>query len=221
MANIELSEISFINQIREPDVSSIFHVVWHSKECVLKYHSAEPSPADPPNRAIDPFKCESAAFARLHEHGLCNQGYVPRFCGLIEQINPGDWSPHLNNFLEDRLCPNALLLEYIPNLHPITLSNFSKKRAHQLHHILLEIYRAGIYHGDPYPRNMMVQEDEDRVLWVDFDRAQTLTPDSLQQYQVEWLEEEADMMDYFVKALTADARDGRIYRTWACYYEYV
>lgn len=48
---------------------------------------------------------------------------------------------------------------------------------------------------------MMVQEDEDRVLWVDFDRAQTLTPDSLQQYQVEWLEEEADMMDYFVKAL--------------------
>ncbi|PYI10662.1 hypothetical protein BO78DRAFT_359829 [Aspergillus sclerotiicarbonarius CBS 121057] len=220
MARIELSDISFIDQIRRSDVSSIFHTMWTGKECILKvYHATQPSPADPPNREIDPFKCESAAFARLCERGLCDQGYVPPFYGFVEQINPVDASPHLKDFLEGRSRPNAILLEYIPNLRPITLSNFSEKRAHKLYQILQAIHRAGIYHGDPYPRNMMVQEDTDRVLWIDFDRAQAFTPESLQRYQVKWLEEEADMMDYFVKALTADARDGGIYRTWACYYE--
>ncbi|RAL02623.1 uncharacterized protein BO80DRAFT_453838 [Aspergillus ibericus CBS 121593] len=187
MASIELAEISFINQIRKSDVSSIFHTAWRGERMHLESG-----------------KCESAAFARLSERGLCDKGSVPRFYGQVEQINPVDASPQLNDFLEDQLRPNAILLEYILNIRPIDLSNFAEKRAHKLHQILLEY-----------------TEDTDRVLWIDFDRAQTRTPDALQPNHVEWLEEEADMMDYFVKALAADARDGRIYRTWACYYEYV
>ncbi|PWY80849.1 hypothetical protein BO94DRAFT_602241 [Aspergillus sclerotioniger CBS 115572] len=116
-------------------------------------------------------------------------------------VHPLEWSPHLDDFLDDRLRPNAVLLEYIPNLCPIALSKFSENRVQQLHHILLEIHRAGIYHGDPYPRNMMVQEGSDRVLWIDFTYAQTLTPDSMQPYHVEWMKDEAGMMEYFLKAL--------------------
>ncbi|PWY76045.1 hypothetical protein BO94DRAFT_549357 [Aspergillus sclerotioniger CBS 115572] len=220
MTPILLLEISFIQEIKNSPFSCGFRVRWHEKECILNvYHSTEPSPADPPYREINLFKCESTAFMRLQERGLCNRGYVPEFYGLIEHIKPADHLPYLKDFLGDN--PNAILLEYVPDIRPISLAKFSRERSYKLRSILSEIHDAGIIHGDTYPRNIMVQESSDRVLWVDFDRAQTFTPQSMNQRHKNWLEEEADMMDYFVKALTLDAKNGRIYYTWLCYYEYV
>ncbi|PYI10983.1 hypothetical protein BO78DRAFT_304145, partial [Aspergillus sclerotiicarbonarius CBS 121057] len=212
---ISLLEISFIEEIKNSSFSCVFRVLWHGKECILKV----PSPADPPSREINLFRCESTAFIRLQQRGLCNRGYVPGFYGLIEHIKPADYLPYLKDFLGDN--PNAILLEYVPDIHPIGLENLSKRRLYKLQSILSEIHDAGSIHGDPYPGNIMVQESSDRALWIDFDRAQTFTPQSMNRRHMNWLEEEAEMMDYFVNALTLDAKNGRIYHTWLCYYEHV
>ncbi|OJZ83785.1 hypothetical protein ASPFODRAFT_698164, partial [Aspergillus luchuensis CBS 106.47] len=112
-------------------------------------------------------------------------------------------------------------MEYIPDVHPIDLSNYSAKRIRKPRQILFEMHRAGVYHGDPYPRNMMVQVKSDRVLWMDFDRAETFMSESIKQSHLDWLECEQRMMDEFVDGLTADVKLRRIHETWICYYEYV
>lgn len=101
------------------------------------------------------------------------EGSIPKFYGLITGINPREWLRYLNEFLDDNLLPNAILIEYIPNLQQIGLYTFSKEKVNKLHQILAEIHQARVYHADPYPQNMMVQEGSDRVHWLDFDRAQT------------------------------------------------
>ena len=151
---------------------------------------------------------------RLQERSLCNRGYVPDFYGVIEHMKPADHLPYLRDFLGD--SPNAILLEYVPGIRPISLANYSKRRLDKLRSILSEIHDAGIIHGDPYPRNIMVQESSDRVLWIDFDRAQTFTPQSMNRRHTNWLEEEAEMMDYFVKALVGSQHTGHVYFLITC-----
>ncbi|KAI3012186.1 hypothetical protein CBS147346_563 [Aspergillus niger] len=224
MTTFSLSEVSFVKQLKNSPVSCIFRTVWHGKDCILKvYHSPQPLSVKHRSRRrdreTDPFKCESAAFMRLREHGFCDRGHVPAFYGLIEHINPVHHLPYLQDFVEDTLYPNAILMEYVPDIHPIDLSNYSEKRLHKLQQILLEMHRAGVYHGDLYPRNLMVQITSDRVLWMDFDRAQTFTPQSIKECHLTWLERETRMMEEFVEGLTADAKLGRIHETWICYYE--
>lgn len=148
-----------------------------------------------------PYKCESAAYTRLKEQGICDRGYVPDFYGLIEQIDPKEHLPHLEDFLEDTAFPNALLIEYVPDCKPLNLSNYSAERVHKLRQILSEIHDAGVSHEDPYPRNMMVQQSSHKVLWVDFDRAQTFTLGSIKPYQLELLESESMIMDDFVESM--------------------
>ncbi|KAB8240139.1 hypothetical protein BDV35DRAFT_374504 [Aspergillus flavus] len=217
---INLSAIEYIEQIRSSESSCIFRTCWRGKDCILKvYHSSETSYADPRDREVDVFRCESQAYIRLKARGVCDKGYVPDFYGLIENIDAVEWSPYLKEFLNDRLPPNAILIEYVPNLHRIDLSTFSTARTQKIRKILEEIHKAGVYHGDPFPRNMMVQEDSDRVLWIDFDRAQTFSCDSITARQRQWLKEEDELVDYFVEALAKDYNDGKIHRTWECYYE--
>lgn len=68
-------------------------------------------------------------------------------------------------FLEDKLPHNAISIEYIPNIQPIGLSNFSRHYLDQLRDILHDFHEAGILHGDPQPRNMVVSPGEgDKVL---------------------------------------------------------
>ncbi|RDH34850.1 hypothetical protein BDQ94DRAFT_158748 [Aspergillus welwitschiae] len=197
MTTFSLSEVSFVKQLKNSPVSCIFCTVWHEKDCILKvYHSPRPLPVK-----------------HRTQHGFCDRGHVPAFYGLIEHINPFHYLPYLQDFVEDTLYPNAILMEYVPDIHPIGLSNYSEKRLHKLQQILLEMHRAGVYHGVPYPRNMMVQITSDRVLWMDFDRAQTFTPQPIKQCHLNWLERETRMMKEFVEGLTADAKLGRIHET--------
>ncbi|KAH8433426.1 uncharacterized protein LDX57_011060 [Aspergillus melleus] len=124
-------------------------------------------------------------------------------------------------FLNDSLPPNAILIEYIPNLQQIDLSNFSKKRLAKLREILDNIHKAKVLHGDPRPRNMMVSLAEyERVLWVDFDSAQTFPEDDLSLRQAKWVEEEVEIVDYFVDALAQDFEEGRLNRTISYYYDW-
>lgn len=53
---------------------------------------------------------------------------------------------------------------------------------------------------------MMVQMDTDRVLWIDFDRAQTLFSEegpSITEEQKQWIQEEDEMMGEFVQFLVS------------------
>ncbi|KKK19438.1 hypothetical protein AOCH_001322 [Aspergillus ochraceoroseus] len=117
----------------------------------------------------------------------------------VRNIQPGIW-PDLYMFLDDRLPPNAVLIEYIPNLQPIDLSNFSEKRLAKLREILDDIHSAKVLHGDPKPRNMMVSLGGAR--------------------EEKWIEEEVEKVDYFVDALAQDFEEGRLNRTIPYYYEW-
>lgn len=104
----------------------------------------------------------------------------------------------------DKLSPNAILIEYIPNMQPMNLDNFSSQYLHEPAHIPEDIHLAGVLHGDPKPRNMMISRDRGRALWIDFDSAQTFSEtESLSTKQGVRIEEENEMMDYFVKALVS------------------
>ncbi|PGH17933.1 hypothetical protein AJ79_00832 [Helicocarpus griseus UAMH5409] len=89
-------------------------------------------------------------------------------------------------FHEDKVSANAVLIEYIPNMQSINLSNYSSSHLDKLRNIIYEIHQARVIHGDPMPRNMMISPGkETRLLWIDFDSAQTLpeasAPTSRQQ----------------------------------------
>lgn len=144
-----------------------------------------------PDREHNIFVCVSKVYWRLKEHGLCDRGIVPQFYGTIEKIDPRDYHPHLKKFLNDQYPPNAILLEYIPNMEMLDpLSNVTKRRIENFISGIREIHKALIEHSDVCPRNMMVLRDDpdDRVIWLDFDRAQTFDQDTLTEKQKEWME---------------------------------
>jgi tRNA A-37 threonylcarbamoyl transferase component Bud32 len=77
-------------------------------------------------------------------------------------------------FMNDEFLPNAVLMEYIPGMQMLFLDNFTKERMAKFTEGIKLIHEARILHYDPNPRNMMViPGDPDRILWIDFDRAQT------------------------------------------------
>lgn len=66
---------------------------------------------------------------------------------------------------------------------------------HEIHNVLVE-------HSDIHPRNMMIVEgDPERVIWIDFDRAQTYCGE-LTERQQEWFSLEKrlvyEMADFMV-----------------------
>src|SRR5271156_6562794 len=101
-------------------------------------------------------------------------------------------------FLDESWSPNAVLIEYVADMHQMDLSTFSKSRLASLRAILGEFHEAKVFHGDADPRNMMVvvSGKPDRVLWIDFDTAQTLPKNKpLTQRQQGWMELEIQRMD--------------------------
>ena len=48
---------------------------------------------------------------------------------------------------------------------------------------------------------MICRGEGDKVLWIDFDSAQTFSEDLLSPRQEMWVKEEVEMMDFFVEAL--------------------
>ena len=121
-----------------------------------QYHYLAPSPNDPPARDINTFRCETNAYRRLKAKGFCKRGVIPDFYGAIECIDPREWGPHLDMFLDDSWSPNAVLIEYVADMHQMDLSTFSKSRLASLRAILGEIHDAKAYHRDADPRNMTV-----------------------------------------------------------------
>lgn len=100
-------------------------------------------------------------------------------------------------FVGVKLPPNAILIEYIPGVQPIDLSNCSKHRLDELRRILHEFHEIGILYGDPKWRNMMVSSGAtDRVLWIDFDSARVFSEDTVSSRQERLTKQEIEIMDH-------------------------
>ena len=166
---------------------------------------------DPPFRSIDLFQNESRAYSHLKARGFCQRGVVPDFYGVIKSIDPETpgWQPDLKKFydrtlpegLDHKPRPDGVLIEYIPNIKKIDLDNYTEERVRKIRDIFFEIMDAGVIHMDDYPRNMMVQPETDRVLWIDFDRAQTLPYGPLDFYVQDWFEMDVGMTDQLMDEL--------------------
>ncbi|KAE8353789.1 hypothetical protein BDV28DRAFT_156732 [Aspergillus coremiiformis] len=219
--DVRPSEVEFLETLKEGENSVVFKVRFREKICVMKvYHGRLPSEDDSPDLDVNLFVCESTAYHRLRSNGFCTRGVIPEFYGTIRKIQPADW-PNLRMFLDDELPPNAILIEYIPNLQQIDLSNFSKQRLAELRQILGDFHNVNVLHGDARPRNMAVSlGEQERVLWIDFDSAQTFPEgEKRSQMQEIWIEEEVKTMDYFVDALAQDYEEGKLNRTISYYYD--
>jgi hypothetical protein len=189
---IDLAEVTPVELLDESDDSRVFRGRWRGKDCVLKIVRFE-SPLEEPSLIwmqchfhekpsvyrdyeTDPFLRESQAYCRLKAFSLCEKGHIPDFYGLIKDIDlkTEGWEPHLEAFAGEPEFPNALVIEFFPNLRPFELSTYSAERADQLKTTVVEIHKAGVLHDDVRQRNTKVQEETNRARLIDFDRAMTL-----------------------------------------------
>jgi serine/threonine protein kinase len=146
---------------------------------------------------------ESAAYRQLRGRGLCEREIIPRFFGTIEKFDPQQCQLYLNAFLDDEYPPSAIFLEYIPNLEMIQLHNYTQKRMDNLCKGIQEIHEARVWHRDPKPRNMIiVKDDPERVLWIDFDRAETYDR-QITDEQKRFLDEEEEIVHDFRDCLVS------------------
>lgn len=123
---------------------------------------------------------EKAAYQRLMERGLCDTGVVPGYYGSLEKLDLKRWDRNLAAFSNDKYPPNAIFLEYIPNMRMLDLETYSESRMSAFIYGLRLIHKAHILHRDVRPRNMMiVSEPYERIIWMDFDRARTYNLDHL------------------------------------------
>ncbi|KAL1863180.1 hypothetical protein Plec18170_000010 [Paecilomyces lecythidis] len=205
------SEISFQEELFSSRFSVIFLVIVRETTCVMKvHHGRGPGPFyAPTGREKNIFICESSAYKRLHETGLCDRGIVPKFYGVIEPLDPTLCQPHLKMFLNDEYLPTAIFLEYIPDMRMLHWANYTEERKENFLKGIQEIHRAFIQHSDIHPRNMMVVEgDPKRAIWIDFDRAQTFDMLSLNERQRRWIDFEHEIVKDVLDRMAADAREG-------------
>ncbi|KAL5340775.1 hypothetical protein BJX70DRAFT_396474 [Aspergillus crustosus] len=114
------------------------------------------------------YTCETTAYTRLQAHGLCDRRTIPKYHGSINNIDPTMYTPHLDKFIDDEYPPQDTRMDKIAGLK--------------------EIHAAGVEHSDAYPRNMKIfQNEPERVLWIEFDRAQTWDPDTVDEWEREGL----------------------------------
>jgi len=201
---MDVSKILFKQQLHCSSFSAIF-----------LHHSGPKEYQDSNHRELNIHTCESTAYERLRQYGLCDRGIIPQYYGTIENLDPKLYQPHLNDFLEDEYPPKAILLEYIPNMQMLYWTNYTKKRMDNFIKGLQKIHEALVEHSDVYPRNMMIVEgDPERAIWIDFDRAQTFDPDNVTEKQNEWIEFEKELVADIGACMEADSLEGRLNKTY-------
>lgn len=174
-----------------------------------QYHYREKQLLDPVDYEVDPYLCESRAYCRLKAQGLCEQGHIPDFYGLIKGIDPKakGWEPYLEAFVGDSVRPNAVVIEFIPNLQTFELKTYSTEGADQLRTTLRQMHNAGVYFDDLETRNVKVQKDTNRVLFLDFDHAATFPLNSgtkrEEQNMQEWMASENAILDELLVELVS------------------
>lgn len=88
---------------------------------------------------------------------------------------------------------------------------YTKRRMQNFISGIREIHKALVLHCDVNPRNMMVVEnDPERAVWLDFDRAQTYYADNLSQRQKSFIKMEELNVSQFAEGLVSHSR-GKVY----------
>ena len=127
-------------------------------------------------RDLDRFRCELNTYKKLLTSGVCARGFVPKFYGYTDRMDPAAFHPALQYFARDKLKPRAILLEYLPDTEGLNCVNYSDELYPQAIEGMKEIHRAGVHHQDIYPKNiLLVHGHPDRLVWIDFDVATTFT----------------------------------------------
>ncbi|OJD26949.1 hypothetical protein ACJ73_01672 [Blastomyces percursus] len=218
--DVSPDEIHFKKELFASDCSVIFLVVVRGQQCVMKVHHGRgpPLPYERKDRELDIHVLESTAYRRLKARGVCDKGIVPQFLGTMDKFDPKLCQPPLKKFLEDEYPPSALFLEYIPNMEEISLHNYTKVRMNNLLLGIREIHKAGVEHNDIRPRNMLiVKDDPNRVVWIDFNRANTYDEHHMTDKQKVLIAEEEQSMEGFKTYMDEDVRNGKLDKAYIFY----
>ncbi|KAK2755869.1 hypothetical protein FQN54_005665 [Arachnomyces sp. PD_36] len=200
--------------------SHVFRVIIRDKVCVMKVHRGRgPKMAiENPCRETNNFNCERNAYRRLTETGVCARGITPRFYGVIEKIDPAQCLPHLKSFVQDEYPPNAILMEYIADMEELDWSKYTDKRMQNFLDGMKAIQESLVQHDDIHPRNLMVVKgDLKRAIWIDFDRAQTLSGELTEQ-QKGWLDQDYRILKEMTDFMKDDFEEGKMNKTLQYYY---
>ncbi|KAJ5108496.1 hypothetical protein N7456_005171 [Penicillium angulare] len=170
-----LSDINIVKEITRSDASSLFEVDMNGEKYALKVFHDNGDPGHARNgRDLNRFRCEPNAYEKLLASGVCDSGFVPKFYGCLDELDPAAFSPALRGFAHDKFKPKGILLEYLPNSEDLNCVNFSDTLFPQAIEGMQAIHRAGIHHQDTYPRNiLLVRGSPDKLVWIDFDVATT------------------------------------------------
>ncbi|CAI7633363.1 unnamed protein product [Penicillium glandicola] len=216
--HLKFTDVTFVEDLKEGKYSAVFKVVVRGTTCVMKmWHDW--IIYEPEDIEENPFLREYFAYRRLKEKGLCERGVVPDFYGTITDIKlsllPTEWPAETYSvrdmFQKDNSPLNAILIEYIPGLEKIDLSNYSTRYLDDIRRILGDIHLARVFHNDPYPRNFMISREQDRVLWMDFHCSETFPETStLTKEQKAAFRQERGIINHFIKDLTKDYNKGKL-----------
>ncbi|CDM36357.1 unnamed protein product [Penicillium roqueforti FM164] len=99
----------------------------------------------------------------------------------------------------------------------IDISNYIEQRAQKLKQLLAEIHKAKILHFDPYPRNMLIQGDSDRVLWIDYEHSEIYDPEDSKHPRC--FAYESECMHHFMERLGRDHKLGEYKETRNMYFD--
>ncbi|KAJ5115672.1 hypothetical protein N7456_000020 [Penicillium angulare] len=165
----------FKSEISRSEASSIFEIEYQGKRYALKvFHDNGDPGFTPRGRDMNRFRNEVNAYKSLHAFGVCDSGLVPKYYGSIDRLDPSCHEPWLNNFLNDKFHPSAILLEYLANPEPLNCVNFSRERHAKAMEALAQVHGALVVHNDIYPKNILiVPGSPERVVSIDFDVAKT------------------------------------------------
>lgn len=114
----------------------------------------------------------------------------------MDKFDPKPCQPYLRMFVNDEYPPSAIFLEYIPNLEMLGLNNYTQARMNKFLKGIREIHKALVENGDPKPRNMLiVKDDPERVVWIDFNRANTYDEHRITDRERAFLDEEEETVE--------------------------
>lgn len=180
--NLDPSTSRIIREISSSDESSLFEIELDGHKYALKlYHDNGDPGYTEKGRDLNRFRCELNAYQNLMRSGVCERGFVPKFYGYIDRMDPADFYPAdfypaFRHFVQDRFKPKAILLEYLPNAEELNCVNYSENLYPQAVEGMEEIHKAGVRHRDIYPKNLLlVRGNPERLVWIDFDVATTFT----------------------------------------------
>ncbi|KMP03553.1 hypothetical protein CIRG_03245 [Coccidioides immitis RMSCC 2394] len=205
--NVRPAEVVFKEKLFASEFSEVFLTVVRGQQCVMKvarplidYSSRTRSTtiamSQIANSTFHTF--ESTAYPSFERaRNIVSNGIVPSIllapCSSLIQSHA---SPYLRTFVIDEYPPSAIFLEYIPNLEMLGLNNYTQARMNKFLEGIREIHKALVEHGDPKPRNMLiVKDDPERVVWIDFNRANTYDEHRITDRERAFLDEEEETVE--------------------------